>query len=45
MSHGWITEAILMNMKAMCDVSGEKDEETTNASGYKDQCRLARDAG
>jgi len=33
MSRGWVTEAILMNMKAFCDVSGETDKQTTKASG------------
>jgi hypothetical protein len=33
MSRRGITAAVLFNMKALCDVAVETDEETTKASG------------
>jgi hypothetical protein len=35
MSRGCITETILINIKALCDVSGKTDEVITTASAHK----------
>jgi hypothetical protein len=40
MSRGGITEAVLLNMKALCDVHREIDEEMAKASGLFVCCFL-----